>query len=1045
MGGYKPSRGRFLCFSLTAPTTIINITCLYFVVISFCFCYGTLKPNSHDETTNTYQQTQSCPWIRYLSSNQDKTVFIVSTLDGRVQAFDVKNNGKILWSVQANSQPLLSSSISKIELSKNGVKTRLIPSLDGGLYQEDGTNIERLLISSETLLSSTFRIDDDTMMIGGKTIQNYGIDMNSGQLRYTCSLNGCQQFGYTDSLGDEEDLLVITRNTQTIRAVDSRTGSEKWNFSVGHHDVNYVGLLQNKLMKSSNTEVDEASEMDAELENNFVTCPDEMNDIVESSLKIVVPQGIIFCTCPDDPNQMLWQHKLSSPVAGAWLLHQNKLRPISLFNKKNIPTLPDSSVPLMYIGQHHDQPYVQVSDQSVEQVAPRQIFKHLPSVGWKPYVASSLSRTPALRSNTNNKPLIGRKTFKKKNPTDTAVAVWHQNYPFDDGYYIFPDFKILFDEEKKHISEDEKGVSGSYFDRWKEIILITIVLFVTIPLALSYRNNLNHSDHDQHHITSSERFPSSQEQDETKSGEELVVSKQPKEDLTRPGSLQVPSEIEYVSKYYTDFEHVEKLSHGAFGIVFVAKNKFDSCQYAVKRICLPKCASSEEKVMREVTTLASLDHAGIVRYFQSWFECPPAGWQEKMDLELGNNVCLTPSPVTQTTTPSGVTSEKPNNHIADCLDRNPLRPFNDLDFSNIFPKTNGVSGGFSSYKENDESGSFSISDTNLQSTSSKNESKQSNSSNESQNKEIPFQQYEKSDQSLSIVFQDSGCEEKGLSSYDNSTQLLFPSEKHLTVDDIKSTNQVACKKDNNNSKNKKNNSPKMYLYIQMMLCKRETLKDWLTQHTEKRNPEVVLDYFDQIVEAVDYVHKKGVLHRDLKPSNILFSKDGLIKVGDFGLATAMTNFLESEAKVTDNMKETTDTDEYVNVSYKRHTGGVGTQIYMSPELINGKDYNEKVDIFALGMILFELFYPFDTESERRKKLQDVKKRRYPDDFHTYSPESYQEETCDLLNILLSPDPAERPSAEQVLNSSLMIDFVYSKIPRRFRTRTLSNSSKEKQS
>lgn len=72
------------------------------------------------------------------------------------------------------------------------MNTRLIPALDGSLYQYDGDNLEALPVSSETLLSSTFRINDDTMMIGGKAIRNYGIDMISGQvtsiafLRFTC-------------------------------------------------------------------------------------------------------------------------------------------------------------------------------------------------------------------------------------------------------------------------------------------------------------------------------------------------------------------------------------------------------------------------------------------------------------------------------------------------------------------------------------------------------------------------------------------------------------------------------------------------------------------------------------------------------------------------------------------------------------------------------------------------------------------------------------------------------------------------------------------
>lgn len=80
---------------------------------------------------------------------------------------------------------------------------------------------------------------------------------------------------------------------------------------------------------------------------------------------------------------------------------------------------------------------------------------------------------------------------------------------------------------------------------------------------------------------------------------------------------------------------------------------------------------------------------------------------------------------------------------------------------------------------------------------------------------------------------------------------------------------------------------KPQLFIQMELCRKETLKDWLGINQEVRVRNHVLDIYYQIVCAVEYIHGRGLMHRDLKPSNILFSLDGTaVKVGDFGLVTS---------------------------------------------------------------------------------------------------------------------------------------------------------------
>jgi translation initiation factor 2-alpha kinase 3 len=82
---------------------------------------------------------------------------------------------------------------------------------------------------------------------------------------------------------------------------------------------------------------------------------------------------------------------------------------------------------------------------------------------------------------------------------------------------------------------------------------------------------------------------------------------------------------QFASRYLSDFEPVQCLGKGGFGVVFESKNKIDDIHYAVKRIRLPEVEDDRKKVMREVKFLAKLDHKNIVRYFNTWLERPPPG------------------------------------------------------------------------------------------------------------------------------------------------------------------------------------------------------------------------------------------------------------------------------------------------------------------------------------------------------------------------------------------------------------------------------------
>ena len=84
-------------------------------------------------------------------------------------------------------------------------------------------------------------------------------------------------------------------------------------------------------------------------------------------------------------------------------------------------------------------------------------------------------------------------------------------------------------------------------------------------------------------------------------------------------------------RYLADFDHLQFLGKGGYGVVFKSRKKIDYCEYAIKRISVPGCKEAASNIFREVRALANLEHPGIVRYFHAWLEAPPDGWQRATD------------------------------------------------------------------------------------------------------------------------------------------------------------------------------------------------------------------------------------------------------------------------------------------------------------------------------------------------------------------------------------------------------------------------------
>ncbi|XP_064426761.1 eIF-2-alpha kinase GCN2 isoform X7 [Mirounga angustirostris] len=423
------------------------------------------------------------------------------------------------------------------------------------------------------------------------------------------------------------------------------------------------------------------------------------------------------------------------------------------------------------------------------------------------------------------------------------------------------------------------------------------------------------------------------------------------------------------SRYFIEFEELQLLGKGAFGAVIKVQNKLDGCCYAVKRIPINPASRHFRRIKGEVTLLSRLHHENIVRYYNAWIE--------RYERPVGPGMLpLDSDSDSRPQARDGRASSQPPAHNS-----GPDGP-GSLEAAAPPPILSSVE--WSTSGERSASARFPAAGPGSSSDEDEDDDEDEHEGVFPQ----PF--LPASDSDSDIIFEDENSKSQNQDEDCSGKSSCHESEPSAAVEAVH------------------------YLYIQMEYCEKSTLRDTIDQGLYQDTIRL-WRLFREILDGLAYIHEKGMIHRDLKPVNIFLDSDDHVKIGDFGLATDHLAF-------TADGKQDDTADHLIKSDPSGHlTGMVGTALYVSPEVQGSSrpTYNQKVDLFSLGIIFFEMSYhPMVTASERifiLNQLRDPTSPKFPEDF---DGEEHTKQKS-VISWLLNHDPAKRPTATELLKSELL--------------------------